>query len=151
MSQGQQNNEPVAILLVEDNPAHAELVIRNLEHHRVANIVHHVSDGKAALDYLFQRGSYSYLKPENRVNLVLLDLRLPKVSGLEVLRQIKQSEHLKQLPVIILTTSQAEQDIASAYEHNANSFISKPMDYKKFSELMDDLGYYWLAWNHSPW
>jgi CheY-like chemotaxis protein len=150
MTEGPNLGDPLAILLVEDNAAHAELVKRNLAQHRVAIVVHHVSDGAAALDYLFQRGDYSDLRPEDGVNLVLLDLRLPKVDGLEVLRQIKQSEQLKRIPVVILTTSEAEQDVASAYQYHANSYVTKPMDYKKFSKLMDELGYYWLVWNHNP-
>lgn len=145
------NGRPLDILLVEDNAAHAELVIRNFENHRVANVVHHVTDGEAALDYLFRRGPYADLASYKQVNLVLLDLRLPKVDGLEVLRQIKESEQLKRMPVVILTTSEAERDVAGAYEHHANSYVTKPMDYAKFSQLMDELGYYWLAWNHSPW
>ncbi len=151
MIEGPMNGDPLAILLVEDNAAHAELVVRSLENHRIANIVHHVSDGAAALDFLFQRGPYHALRPEDRVNLVLLDLRLPKVDGLEVLRQIKESKRMRRLPVVILTTSAAERDVANAYEHHANSFVTKPMDYGKFSKLMEELGYYWLAWNHSPW
>ncbi len=148
---GPKKGDPLTILLVEDNTAHAELVMRNLEHHRVANIVHHVTDGDAALDYLFQRGAYRHLTPEDRVNLVLLDLRLPKIDGLEVLRQIKESDMLKRLPVVILTTSETEHDVASAYEYHANSYVTKPMDYERFTQLMDELGYYWLAWNHNPW
>ncbi len=151
MTDGPRQGEPLAILLVEDNAAHAELVMRNFEHHRVANVVHHVTDGEAALDYLLGRGAYEDLSAQQRVNLVLLDLRLPKVDGLEVLRQIKESDELRRLPVVILTTSKAERDVAGAYQHHANSYVTKPMDYDKFSELMDELGYYWLAWNHSPW
>ncbi|MEW7987809.1 MAG: response regulator [Candidatus Thiodiazotropha endolucinida] len=145
------NGNPLSILLVEDNAAHAELVKRNFQNHRVANIMHHVSDGETALDYLFRRGTYCDLKPEHQTNLVLLDLRLPKIDGLEVLRQIKTSEQLSRLPVIVLTTSEAEKDVARAYEYRANSYIVKPMDYQKFTHLMDDLGFYWLAWNHNPW
>lgn len=143
--------EPLDVLLVEDNDAHAELVMRNLEHHRVANVVHHVTDGEAALDYLFGRGAYIDQQSHQQVNLVLLDLRLPKFDGLEVLRQIKQSDELKRIPVVILTTSHAERDVANAYEHNANSYVTKPLDYEKFAELMDEIGYYWLAWNQNPW
>ena len=125
--------------------------MRNLENHHVANIVHHVTDGEAALDYLFHRGDYAGLPADQRVNLVLLDLRLPKVDGLEVLRQIKSSDQLCRLPVVVLTTSEAERDVASAYDYHANSYMTKPMDYEKFSELMNELGYYWLAWNRNPW
>ena len=82
---------------------------------------------------------------------MLLDLRLPKVDGLEVLRQIKTDDNLRKIPVVILTTSAAEKDVAMAYDYNANSYVVKPMDFDKFESLMDDLGYYWLAWNQNPW
>jgi CheY-like chemotaxis protein len=141
---------PLNILLVEDNPAHAELVKRNFQRHRLANILHHVSDGEAALDFLFQRGAYRQQSP-TPVNLMLLDLRLPKIDGLEVLRQVKLSSQLKSLPIVVLTTSNAEKDVAKAYAYHANSYVVKPMDYEKFSRLMDELGYYWLAWNRNPW
>lgn len=142
--------EPLNVLLVEDNPAHAELVQRSFEHHRVVNRIYHVDDGEAALDFLFQRGNYNK-RTAPRPHCVLLDLRIPRVDGLEVLRQIKTSDQLSALPVIILTTSAAEQDVAKAYKHHANSYIVKPMDYEKFTSLMDAMGFYWMAWNHYPW
>jgi len=143
--------DPLTILLVEDNNAHAELVKRSFEQHRVANQVQHVVDGQQALDYLFRNGDYADINKYPDPHIVLLDLRLPKVDGLEVLKQIKSADQLHNLPVIILTTSSAEQDIAKAYDYNANSYVVKPMDYDKFTSLMDDLGFYWMLWNEYPW
>lgn len=143
--------EPFIILLVEDNPAHAELVKRSLEGHPVANRIIHVSDGEAALDFLFRRGEFADPARSPRPHVVLLDLRLPRVDGLEVLREIRTSPQLEKLPVVILTTSEAEMDVARAYQYHANSFLVKPLDFDKFMQLMDNLGFYWLKWNYYPW
>ncbi len=143
--------EPLVILLVEDNPAHAELIKRSLEGHPVANRIIHLSDGEEALNYLFRRRAYA--DPENspRPHVVLLDLRLPRIDGLEVLREIRTCAELEKLPVVILTTSEAEMDAARAYEYHANSFLVKPLEFDKFVKLMEDLGFYWLKWNYYPW
>ena len=143
--------KPVVILLIEDNHAHAELVIRSFQEHRVANRVHHVLDGETALDYLFRRGDYADSEKSPRPHLILLDLRLPRIDGLEVLAEIKADEELRRVPVVILTTSEAESDLARAYKHHANSYLVKPLDFYSFAQLMDDLGFYWLAWNRQPW
>ncbi|MCP4661636.1 MAG: response regulator [bacterium] len=143
--------EPLRILLVEDNAAHAMLVIRSFEDHRVANNIHHVSDGEAALDYLFRRGVYTDPQKSPRPHLLLLDLRLPKIDGLEVLKEIRTAREFDSMPVVVLTTSHAEVDVCKAYEHHANSYLVKPLDFDKFTQLMDDLGFYWLGWNHYPW
>ena len=143
--------EPLQILLVEDNTAHAELVMLSLEDQALANKVHHVKDGEEALDFLFHRGQYSDIEAYPSPHVVLLDLRLPKVDGLEVLKQIRLSDATKMLPVVVLTTSAAEADVARAYEYHANSYLVKPLDFEQFSKLMKDLGFYWLAWNHYPW
>lgn len=142
--------EPLTILLVEDNEDHAVAVKRSLRNHQVANTIHHVLDGEAALDYLFRRRKYSDPEESPRPHLVILDLRLPKVDGLEVLKIIKETDELKRLPVVILTSSQAEKDIAMAYDHHANSYVTKPLDFDKFIQLMKDIGFYWLAWNVNP-
>ena len=144
------NGEPLTILLVEDNPDHAELVIRNMEEFSVANTIVHVQDGEAALDYLLDRGKYAGMRCP-LPHLVLLDLQLPKVSGLEVLKQVKQDSRLRALPVVMLTTSAAERDMAKAYEYHANSYLSKPVDFCDFSRMLKDLGFYWLVWNRRPW
>jgi len=145
------NGEPLTILLVEDNPDHAELVMRNMEDFQVANSIIHVEDGEAALDYMHGRGAYTDRKHHPLPHLMLLDLRLPKVDGLEVLKEIKSHADLKALPVVILTTSDAERDLAMAYEYHANSYVTKPVNFDEFSKLLKDLGFYWLAWNKRPW
>lgn len=144
------NGEPLHILLVEDNEAHAELVIRGMRDQQVANRIHHVLDGEQALDYLFMRGSYTDPEKNPRPNLVLLDLRLPRVDGLEVLKTIKTTPALLRIPVVILTSSDAENDVVKSYDYHANSYIVKPLDFKTFTKLMKDLGFYWLGWNAKP-
>jgi CheY-like chemotaxis protein len=146
-------NKPWIILLVEDNPDHAELVQRSFQNHRVANQIYHVSDGEAALDYLMQRVSPAGANPppdSSRPHLILLDLRLPKIDGLEVLREIKTNEELRRIPVVVLTTSKAQRDLAGAYNNHVNSYLVKPVGFDEFTRLMDDLGYYWLGWNRQP-
>jgi two-component system, response regulator len=142
--------EPLVILLVEDNEAHAELVLRSMKNHRVANIIYHANDGEKALDFLFHKGVYEALKTSPRPNLVLLDLRLPRVDGLEVLKTIKESAFLKQIPVVVLTSSDAEKDVAMSYDYKANAYVVKPLDFKKFTEMMSDMGAFWLGWNTVP-
>lgn len=144
------NGEPLHILLVEDNEDHAELVIRGMRDHQVANTIHHVSDGEKALDYLFNRGAYADTAKNPRPNLVLLDLRLPRVDGLDVLKTIKTTPELLRIPVVVLTSSEAENDILQSYDFHANSYIVKPLDFKTFTRLMKDLGFYWLGWNAKP-
>ena len=143
-------SEPLNLLLVEDNDAHAEMVKRSFEQHEIANKIHHVDDGQKALDYIFNEGDYSDAEQYPSPNCILLDLRLPKVDGLEVLRRIKTDENTQRIPVVVLTTSSADKDIAMSYEYHANSYVVKPMDFDKFEGLMDDLGYYWLDWNQNP-
>jgi CheY-like chemotaxis protein len=142
--------EPLIVLLVEDNPAHAEMVIRSFQDHRVANKIYHVLDGEAALDFLYHRGQFSNLDTSPRPHVILLDLRLPKINGLQVLQDIKNDETLLSIPVIILTTSEAERDLTMAYENHTNSYLVKPIDFAKFSQLINDLGLYWLTWNRQP-
>lgn len=142
--------EPIVILLVEDDPAHAEIVRRNLASSRIANRLIHVSDGQEALDYLYNRGAFGNAVQTPRPGLILLDLRLPKIDGLEVLKRIKTDPSLAQIPVVILTTSTAESDVARAYDYHANSYLVKPVDFTQFVELMEVLDYYWLAWNQFP-
>jgi two-component system response regulator len=143
-------HDKFTILLVEDNSSHAELVMRSLGEHSISTSIHHVADGEAALDYLFQRNQYEEPDKAPRPHLVLLDLRLPKIDGLQVLREIRSSEDLFRIPVVILSTSYAELDVGKAYEHHANSYLVKPLDFEKFTNLMNDLGFYWLGWNHYP-
>lgn len=141
--------EPILVMLVEDNVDHAELVIRTLEEHRIANTVRHFLDGQSALDYLFRRGEYSSMETQ-RPHVILLDLRLPRVDGIDVLKTVKEDSELKSIPVVVLTTSEAEKDVAKAYYNHANSYLVKPVGFEDFKSLMDDLGFYWLGWNVNP-
>ncbi len=143
--------EPVQVLLIEDNDDHAELITRQLADHRIANRIFRLSDGQEALDYMFHKGKYSNPEKKEEPHVVFLDLRLPKVDGLEVLRLMKESEELRKIPVVILTTSEAERDVARAYHYHANSYVVKPVDYEKFRALMNDLGFYWMSWNTYPY
>ena len=144
------NEDALVVLLVEDNPAHAEIVVRLLQDHHIAHQIYHVPDGEAALAYLFRRGAYSDPLRYPSPHLVLMDLRLPRVDGLEVLKQIKSSEDLCMLPVVVLSSSEAEGDITAAYRQHANSYLVKPMDYEKFAVLIETVGKYWLNLNRHP-
>ena len=142
--------EPVLVMLIEDNIDHAELVVRTLEDHIINNKVRHFLDGQSALDYLFRRGEFSEAKETQRPHVILLDLRLPRVDGIDVLKAIKEDADLKSIPVVVLTTSEAEKDVAKAYYNHANSYLVKPVGFEDFKKLMDDLGFYWLGWNVNP-
>jgi CheY-like chemotaxis protein len=142
--------EPILVMLVEDNIDHAELVIRTLEEHKIANRVKHFLDGQSALDYLFRRGEFENSTDVGHPHVILLDLRLPRVDGIDVLRAIKEDDGLKSIPVVVLTTSEAEKDVAKAYYNHANSYLVKPVGFDEFKKLMDDLGFYWLSWNTNP-
>ncbi len=141
-------SQPHEILLVEDNQDHAELVMRSLEDHPHANKIHHLADGEAALDYLFRRGDFDDAEKTARPHMVLLDLGLPKVPGLDVLKEIRSAPELDEMPVVVLSTSKAESDVKEAYRLHANSYLVKPHDFKTFTDLMENLGSYWLGWNH---
>jgi CheY-like chemotaxis protein len=143
--------EAILVMLVEDNIDHAELVIRTFEEHKIANKISHFIDGQTALDYLLRRDIYTDPKSSPRPHVILLDLRLPRVDGLEVLRIIKDDDELKLIPVIVLTTSEAEKDLARAYQNHVNSYLVKPVGYEEFRKLMSDLGFYWLGWNVRPY
>lgn len=145
--QSQTDGEAITILLVEDDPAHAEIVRRSLRQGRVANQMIHVADGEDAIDYCYRRGSFADRGKAPRPGLMLLDLRLPVMDGLEVLARIRGDHQFDDIPIVILTTSAAETDLARAYACHANSYLVKPVDFTKFQELMDLLGYYWLVWN----
>jgi CheY-like chemotaxis protein len=142
--------EPLIILYVEDDPAHAEIAKRNLKSYQLLNNIIHVDDGQKALDYLFRNGEYQDPNTSPRPHIILLDLRLPKVDGLEVLERVRKNDELKMIPIVILTTSDAEMDLDRAYKSNVNSYLVKPLDFNKFSELLKTFGFYWLAWNQYP-
>jgi two-component system response regulator len=138
------------ILLVEDNPTDAELCLRSLRRNNVANNIVWVRDGAEALDYLFLRGAYSGRDPDETPSVVLLDLRLPKVEGREVLRQIKRDARLKSIPIVVLTSSREDQDINRCYDLGANSFVVKPVEFRDFAETVAKLGHYWALLNTPP-
>jgi CheY-like chemotaxis protein len=137
--------EPISILLVEDNADHAHLIIRKFKGFKIANSITHVENGEAALKYLQETK-----QEKMKIHLILLDLRLPGMDGLEVLSRIKSDPDFMEIPVVILTTSDIETDIAKAYHLHANSYLVKPVDFEKFTELMEILGFYWICWNKNP-
>ncbi len=138
------------ILLIEDNPRDAELAIRALRKRNLANSVIHLGDGGAALDFLFATGAYAGRDINHQPRVVLLDLKLPKVDGLEVLRRIKGDERTRTIPVVVLTSSREEQDVVTSYQLGVNSYIVKPVDFENFSQAVADLGCYWLLLNEPP-
>jgi CheY-like chemotaxis protein len=142
-------NKPV-ILLVEDDESHVMLIKRFLNDTNAAKEVLRVADGKDALDYLFRSGNYADERKSPRPDLILLDLRIPKVDGLRVLEKIKESEEVMDIPVVVLTTSEDEADITRAYRNHANSYLVKPSDIDEFGEMMKETYSYWLNWNRYP-
>ena len=138
------------ILLVEDNPDDVELTIRAFRKNKIANNMVVVRDGAEALDYLFGQGEYADHNPEDTPRIILLDLKLPKIDGLQVLERLRDSEYTKFVPVIILTSSKEEQDLISGYESGANSYVRKPVDFNEFVEAVRNIGLYWLLINESP-
>ena len=142
-------NKPV-ILFVEDNESHVMLTKRLLNDTNAAKEVCRVADGKDALDYLFHRGDYADERKSPRPDLILLDLRIPKIDGLKVLEEIKGSEDLTDIPVVVLTSSEDEDDMVRDYRHHANSYLVKPPDIDEFGEMMKDTYSYWLNWNRCP-
>ena len=137
----------VEILLVEDSPRDAELTLRALRKHNLANKVVHVKDGQEALDWLFGAGAHAGRDPSQHPRVVLLDLKLPKVDGLEVLRTIRADARTQSLPVVVLSSSREEADLVRAYDLGVNSYIVKLVDFKKFSEAVAEAGHYWLLVN----
>lgn len=140
----------VEILLVEDSPQDAEMTLRALKTNKLANNVHHVKDGVEALAFIFATDQYSHRKVEDFPKVVLLDLKLPKVDGLEVLRRIKADERTKAIPVVVLTSSKEDRDIVESYRLGVNSYIVKPVEFDKFVEAVKQLGFYWLLLNGMP-
>ena len=139
-----------SILLVEDNPDDEILTVRALKKNNILNDIIVVRDGAEALDYLFGAGSYADRDMTVMPQLILLDLKLPKIDGLEVLRRIRGNEKTRLLPVVVLTSSSEEQDMIESYSLGANSYIRKPVDFNQFSEAVKNLGLYWLVLNESP-
>jgi CheY-like chemotaxis protein len=144
------DSEYVEILLVEDSESDAELALHALRKSKLANKIEHVRDGAEALDYLFCRGAHAARKFESAPTVVLLDLKLPKVDGLQVLQALKSDARTRAIPVIILTSSKEERDLVNSYQLGVNSYIQKPVDFTQFQEVVQHLGMYWLLINTKP-
>jgi two-component system, response regulator len=140
----------VEILLVEDNPRDAELALHALNEYHLTNNITVVRDGAEALEFMFGTGRYADRNMNNRPKVILLDLKLPKIDGREVLRQLKADERTRMIPVVVLTSSQEESDIFEAYKLGVNSYIVKPVDFEQFTESMRQLGMYWMLLNQPP-
>jgi two-component system response regulator len=145
-----ENLKEVEILLVEDNPNDVELALRALKKHNLTNKVHVVKNGAEALEFIFGTGAYAGRDVNNKPKVILLDLKLPKVDGLEVLRRVKTDERTKVIPVVVLTSSTEERDIIESYQLGVNSYIVKPIDFDKFIDAVSELGLYWLLLNQPP-
>lgn len=142
--------EEIDILLVEDNPTDAELTMRALKRKNLVNKLVWVKDGAEALDLIFAKGEYSNRNVENLPRLILLDLRMPKVDGLEVLQNIKADERTRKIPVVILTSSKEDRDIVESYKLGVNSYVSKPVEFDEFIDAVSTLGFYWMLINNPP-
>jgi CheY-like chemotaxis protein len=144
------SEKPVEILLVEDNPDDMELALRALRKINLTNRIEVVRDGAEALDFIFCRGPYEGRSMENGPKLILLDLKLPKIDGLEVLQKVKSDSRTRKTPIVVLTSSREERDIVESYELGVNSYIVKPVDFEQFMEAVNQLGFYWLLLNQPP-
>ncbi len=142
--------DDVEILLVEDNAADVELTLHAFQKFNLSNKLHVVRDGAEALDFIFCRGEYEGRKLENGPKVVLLDIKLPKVDGIEVLRQVKADERTRKIPVVMLTSSAEESDIVNGYHYGANSYIVKPVGFQQLTEAVREIGMYWLILNTPP-
>jgi two-component system response regulator len=143
-------NEPVEILLAEDNPADAEMTLRALRRNNLANKVHWVKDGEEALEYMFRSGAYASRDPSLMPKLVMLDIKMPKVDGIEVLRRLKASEETRTIPVVVMTSSNEERDVVESYRLGVNSYIVKPVQFEQFLETVAKIGLYWVITNRVP-
>jgi two-component system response regulator len=137
----------VEIVVVEDDPNDAELIVRVLKKHNLANKLVHLEDGAQALDFFLKEGASRYDRGNAPPKVILLDLKLPKVDGLEVLRRLKEDERTKSIPVVILTSSREEQDLARGYDLGVNSYVTKPIKFEEFAKVVSELGLYWMLLN----
>ena len=144
------NFDPVQILIVEDNPYDAELTLRALRKHNLVNEVYVAEDGQEALDFLFCEGKFASRNISSPLKVIFLDLKLPKISGLEVLKKIKSNPDTKKLPVVIVTSSKEDPDIKAAYELGTNGYVVKPVDFSDFIKVMQNTGLFWLLVNEVP-
>ena len=142
--------QDLQILLVEDNPNDVKLTLHALQNGRLANSIHVVRDGEEALDFLFCRGEFAQRSPDHPPRLVLLDLKLPKVDGLEVLRQLKGDPRTKAIPVVVLTSSREERDLVESYRLGVNAYIQKPVEFESFRQAVKQIGLFWLVINEPP-
>jgi two-component system, response regulator len=143
------NDYQVEILLVEDNPHDAEMTTRALKKANLANKLIHVKDGAEALDFVFAKGAFADRQIQNKPKVILLDIKMPKIDGIEVLRQIKSNDITKTIPVVIMTSSKEEQDVITSYNLGVNSYVVKPVDFEGFAKAVSQLGFYWLITNQS--
>jgi two-component system, response regulator len=144
------NQDDVDILLVEDSQDDADLALHALRREKLANRLYHVRDGEEALDFLFCKGEYSHRSSDHPPKLVLLDMKLPKVNGTEVLKRVKEDPKTCTIPVVMMTSSREEQDMVRSYHLGANSYIQKPVDFDRFRETVKTVGLYWLVVNQPP-
>lgn len=143
-------NTEIEILLVEDNPGDAEMTMRVLKKNHIGNHIIHLKDGAEAIDFIFGTGIYENRNVSHKPKMILLDLKMPKVSGIEVLKTLKSDERTRMIPVVVLTSSNEDPDIRSCYELGVNSYIVKPVDFSNFSSVIAELGMYWLLLNKAP-
>lgn len=143
-------NSEVDILLVEDNPNDAEMTIRALKKNKIANSIIHLKDGALALEFLFGTGTYEGRNLSNKPKVILLDLKMPKVNGIEILERIKNDDSTKEIPVVVLTSSKESTDLEQCYKLGVNSYIVKPVEFDNFHKAILDLGFYWVVQNQVP-
>jgi len=144
------SNNAVEILLVEDNPNDRQLALYALRKANLANHIEEARDGEEALDFIFRRGRYSGRRPSEPPKLILLDLKLPKIDGLEVLAEIRKNPDTRVVPVVVMTSSKEDRDMLASYKLGVNSYIQKPVDFEQFREVIQQVGYYWLVVNQGP-
>ena len=142
--------EQMEILLVEDNPTDAEMTLRALRRNNLANKVHWVKDGEQALEFMFRTGAYAGRDPATVPKLIMLDIKMPKVDGIEVLRRIKADERTRKVPVVVMTSSNEERDVVESYRLGVNSYIVKPVQFESFLETVAKIGLYWVITNRVP-
>jgi DNA-binding response OmpR family regulator len=143
-------NKTVEILLVEDSDHDAEMALRSLKKNNISNKVIRLKDGEEALDFLFGKGEYEGRNIHNHPRVILLDLKMPKVDGLEVLKAVRSNENTKTIPIVMLTSSKEERDVVDGYKLGVNSFIVKPVDFNSFMEAVREIGFYWVILNEQP-